>query len=179
MEKLVHVNSSWTLFLDRDGVINERVFGGYILKYEDFRFKKGVIETSKDLFGKFGRVIVVTNQQCVSKGLISLDSLNILHQKMIKDFQNAGARIDHVYAATEGKDQAPFMRKPNSMMAELAQKKFPEIDFNKSIMVGDTDGDLKFGKILGMRTVLIRSEEKISVQPDLELNHLGDLIAFI
>ena len=81
MGKLVHVNSSWTLFLDRDGVINERVFGAYILKYEDFRFKKGVLETSKELFGKFGRVIVVTNQQCVSKGLISKDSLNVLHQK--------------------------------------------------------------------------------------------------
>jgi histidinol phosphatase-like enzyme len=56
MGKLVHVDSSWTLFLDRDGVINERVFGGYILNYEDFIFKKGVLETAKELFGKFGRV---------------------------------------------------------------------------------------------------------------------------
>ncbi len=179
MGKLVHVNSSWTLFLDRDGVINERVFGAYILKYEDFRFKKGVLETSKELFGKFGRVIVVTNQQCVSKGLISKDSLNVLHQKMTLDFQNAGARIDQVYAAIERKDEAPFMRKPNPMMAELAQMEFPQIDFNKSIMVGDTDGDLKFGKTLGMRTVLIRSAEIITVEPDLELDQLGDLIEFI
>ena len=71
------------------------------------------------------------------------------------------------------------MRKPNPMMAELAQMEFPQIDFNKSIMVGDTDGDLKFGKTLGMRTVLIRSEEIITVEPDLELDQLGDLIEFI
>jgi D-glycero-D-manno-heptose 1,7-bisphosphate phosphatase len=179
MGKLARVDSSWTLFLDRDGVINERVFGGYILNYEDFLFKKGVLETSKELFGKFARVIVVTNQQCVSKGLISIDALSLLHQKMVQDFQDAGARIDHVYAAIEEKDKAPFMRKPNSKMAELAQKEFPEIDFNKSIMVGDTDGDLNFGKNLGMKTVLIRSEEMISVGPDLELDQLGDLIEFI
>jgi histidinol phosphatase-like enzyme len=64
-------------------------------------------------------------------------------------------------------------------MAELAQKEFPEIDFKKSIMVGDTDGDLNFGKNLGMKTVLIRSEEMTSVEPDLELDQLGDLIEFI
>jgi histidinol-phosphate phosphatase family protein len=179
MGKLARVDSGWTLFLDRDGVINERVFGGYILKYEDFLFKKGVLETSKELFGKFARVIVVTNQQCVSKGLISIDSLNGLHQKMVEDFQKAGARIDHVFVAIERKDEAPFMRKPNSKMAELAQMEFPEIDFNKSIMVGDTDGDLKFGKKLGMKTVLIRSEEMVSVEPDLELDQLGQLIEFI
>lgn len=179
MDKLVHVDSSWTLFLDRDGVINERVFGGYILTYEDFQFKNGVLGTAKELFGKFGRVIVVTNQQCVSKGLISMDSLDLLHQKMKRDLQNAGARIDQVYAAIERKDEAPFMRKPNSKMAELAQMEFPEIDFKKSIMVGDTDGDLKFGKKLGMKTVLIRSEERVTVEPDLELDQLGDLIEFI
>jgi histidinol phosphatase-like enzyme len=179
MGKLARVDSGWTLFLDRDGVINERVFGGYILKYEDFQFKKGVLETSKELFGKFTRVIVVTNQQCVSKGLISMDSLNLLHQKMVQDFQDAGARIDQVFLAIERKDEAPFMRKPNSKMAELAQKEFPEIDFNKSIMVGDTDGDLNFGKNLGMKTVLIRSEEMVTVEPDLALDQLGQLIEFI
>jgi D-glycero-D-manno-heptose 1,7-bisphosphate phosphatase len=179
MSKLVHVDRSWTLFLDRDGVINERLLGGYILNYENFQFKKGVLETSKELFGKFGRVIVVTNQQCVSKGMISVDSLDLLHQKMLMDFQNAGGRIDQVYAAIERKDEAPFMRKPNSKMAELAQVEFPEIDFKKSIMVGDTDGDLKFGKKLGMKTVLIRSEEMVTVEPDLELDQLGDLIEFI
>jgi D-glycero-D-manno-heptose 1,7-bisphosphate phosphatase len=179
MGNLVRVDSSWTLFLDRDGVINERVFGAYILNFNDFHFKKGVLETAKELFSKFGRVIVVTNQQCVAKGLISLDSLNVLHGKMKSEFQHVGARIDQIYVAVERKDEAPFMRKPNSKMAELAKMEFPEIDFNKSIMVGDTDGDLMFGKKLGMKTVLIRSEEKISEDRDLELDHLGDLIKFI
>lgn len=179
MEKLAQVDVSWTLFLDRDGVINERIFGGYILDYADFQFKDGVLESSKELFGKFARVIVVTNQQCVAKGLISEVDLAVLHEKMVGDFQNAGSTINRVFAALELKDSAPFMRKPHAMMAELAQQEFPEINFAKSIMVGDTDGDLRFGKNLGMKTVLIRSEEKTSVVPDLELNRLGDLIDFI
>jgi histidinol-phosphate phosphatase family protein len=179
MEKLAKVDVSWTLFLDRDGVINERIFGAYILNYSDFQFKEGVLESSKELFGKFARVIVVTNQQCVSKGLISELELAQLHEKMCDDFQKVGSKIDRVYAALELKGEEPFMRKPNVKMAELAKGDFPEIDFNKSIMVGDTDSDLRFGEMLGMKTVLIRSEEKTSVVPDLELNRLGDLIDFI
>ena len=51
-------------------------------------------------------------------------------------------------------------RKPKPFMAIQAQKDFPEIDFEKSVMVGDTDSDLTFGENLGMKTVLIRSNEK-------------------
>ena len=65
-----NLDSSWTLFLDRDGVINERNFEGYILDKKSFIFKKGVLEVSASLFSKFKYVIVVTNQQCVGKGLI-------------------------------------------------------------------------------------------------------------
>lgn len=100
-------------------------------------------------------------------------------KKMLGDFRKAGSTIDRVYAALELKDSVPFRRKPHTKMAEMAQQEFPEIDFTKSIMVGDTDSDVRFGKNLGMKTVLIRSEEKTSVVPDLELNRLGELIDFI
>ena len=135
MKKLAQVDVSWTLFLDRDGVINKRIFGGYILDYADFRFKEGVLESSKELFEKFTRVIVVTNQQCVAKGLISEAELAVLHEKMLGDFQNAGSTIDRVYAALELKDSAPFMRKPHPMMAELARQEFPEV-FNSRMFCG-------------------------------------------
>jgi histidinol phosphatase-like enzyme len=64
-------------------------------------------------------------------------------------------------------------------MADLAKEQFPEIDFSKSIMVGDTDGDIEFGKNLGMKTVLIESKEKTSTKPDLVLTRLADLIEWI
>lgn len=179
MDKFAQVDADWTLFLDRDGVINERIFEGYVLAYKDFRFLDGVLENAPSIFSCFCRVIVVTNQQCVAKGLLSKEGLDRLHNEMMLDFQKAGAKIDRVYAALEKKGDPPFMRKPNGRMAEFAQRDFPEIDFSKSIMVGDTDGDLQFGKNLGMKTVLIESAEKTTIVPDLILNRFGDLIDFI
>lgn len=179
MPKLAQVDATWTLFLDRDGVINERVMGGYILRFSDFQFKKNVLTSAKELFGKFGHVIVVTNQQCVAKGLISANDLTEIHQQMMDVFQENGAKIDRVFAALERKGEAPFMRKPNPTMAHMAKAEFVTIDFSKSIMVGDTDSDLLFGKELGMKTVLIETEEKISVQADVQLKELGQLIDFI
>jgi phosphoglycolate phosphatase-like HAD superfamily hydrolase len=60
-------------------------------------------------------------------------------------------------------------------MAHEAQEKFPEIDFNKSIMVGDTNTDIQFGKKLGMFTVLVESREKIKEKPDFSITHLAQL----
>ncbi|MDP4636278.1 MAG: HAD-IIIA family hydrolase [Crocinitomicaceae bacterium] len=179
MQKFAQVDETWTLFLDRDGVINERIFGGYILDYSDFHFKEAVLEQACTLFAKFARVIVVTNQQCVAKGLISIKELEELHQQMKEDFERSGAKIAAVFAAIERKGEEPFMRKPHRKMADLAKEQFPEIDFSKSIMVGDTDGDIEFGKNLGMKTVLIESEEKTSTKPDLVLTRLVDLIEWI
>jgi histidinol-phosphate phosphatase family protein len=179
MQKLAQVDDTWTLFLDRDGVINERVFGGYVLKYSDFHFKEGVLTHAKNLFARFAHVIVVTNQQCVAKGLLSKEELELIHDHMKEDFVRVGAKVSAVYAALERKGEAPFVRKPHATMAQVAKREFPEIDFAKSIMVGDTDGDIQFGKNLGMKTVLIQSEETIHEMADVVLSSLADLIDVI
>ena len=57
-----NIDDSWCLFLDRDGVINERLFGAYVLSKQDFNFKDGVLEISAELFSHFSHVFVVTNQ---------------------------------------------------------------------------------------------------------------------
>ena len=93
--------SDWTLFLDRDGVINERNFGGYITKYEDIIFRPGSLESIAILRSYFKRIIVVTNQQCVAKGLISESELDMIHEKMCNDIKKAGGYIDEVLVAKE------------------------------------------------------------------------------
>ena len=170
-----NVDSSWTLFIDRDGVINERIFDGYVLSKEDFVFKNGVLEVSQSLFSKFKYVILVTNQQCVGKGLIGMENLDNIHDYMHSKLKQHEAAIDIVLVATELKGAEPFKRKPSKTMGYMAQETFNDIDFNKSIMVGDTDSDIHFGKNLGMKTVLIRSEEIISSEPDLMLDSLLEL----
>lgn len=168
------VNENWTLFLDRDGVINERIMGGYVLDYKVFHFKQGVLESIAALSSKFKYIFVVTNQQCVALEKISDAALAEIHRQMKVDIEKVGGKITQVFAATELKDQEPFMRKPSIGMGKLAKSLYPKIDFSKAIMVGDTNTDLIFGKKLGMKTVLIVTEEKVSVKADCVVKSLSE-----
>ena len=168
------IDSSWTLFLDRDGVINERLINNYVLKQNEFVFCEGALKALEKFNACFKYVIVVTNQQCVSKGLIMKKDLDLIHQNMSEQIRLSGGVISKVYAATELKEDPLSTRKPNPTMAIQAQKEFEGIDFSKSIMVGDTDSDIEFGKRLGMKTVLIESGEVIFSSPDFRFASLHD-----
>ena len=174
--KRFNVDHTWTLFLDRDGVINQRIFGGYVLRAESFVFEQGVLPALKIASQRFGRIIVVTNQQCVALGLLSEPALAQIHQDMITEISTYGGRIDAVYAAIDLKTASPNRRKPNSAMGLEAKLQFPEIDFSKAIMVGDTDSDIRFGRELGMKTVLVESKEETTAVPDLKVNSLLELM---
>ena len=78
------INHSWTLFLDRDGVINQRIKGGYVTSWNKFECLDGVEEAISILSGIFSRIIVVTNQQGIGKGLMTVDQLAGIHQKIYK-----------------------------------------------------------------------------------------------
>ncbi|GIV23328.1 MAG: HAD-IIIA family hydrolase [Bacteroidia bacterium] len=147
---------SWTLFLDRDGVINEEKVGSYVVDWSEFRFLDGVPEALAFLSRVFGRIIVVTNQRGVGKGLMTPEALNDIHARMRVAIEAAGGRIDAVYACTEVAPDSPC-RKPQVGMALWAQRDFPEIDFRRAVMVGNSDSDMLFGHTLGMHTVWIAS----------------------
>lgn len=169
------IDDSWSLFLDRDGVINERLFGSYVLSKQDFIYKDGVLEISAELFNRFSHVFVITNQQCIGKGMISSEAVDELHKLMVNEFRKNGATIDAVYVASELDNEISTRRKPLPTMGIEAKKNHPEIDFAKSIMVGDTDSDIEFGKKLGMKTALVLSEEKFSSFPDVIVSSLEEL----
>lgn len=170
------LDNSWCLFLDRDGVINERVMGGYITRIEDFYFTSGTPEALAYFAQRFKHIFVVTNQQGVSKNLMTERNLNDIHRYMVHEVEKVGGRITKCYAATELKGTPDGMRKPAPAMALLAQQEFPEVHFERSVMVGDTDSDIIFGKNLGMFTVRIKTEEPIGLEADLTVNSLTDLM---
>ena len=151
-------DKSWTLFLDRDGVINVRNFHGYITRVEDFKFIEGSKEAIVRFSKIFGRIVVVTNQQCIGKGIISENELNEIHAHMLREIEEVGGNIDKVYFAPQLAVENSIYRKPNSGMADLAKKDFPEINFEKSVMIGDSISDMEFGQDKGMRTVFITPE---------------------
>jgi D-glycero-alpha-D-manno-heptose 1-phosphate guanylyltransferase len=146
---LQDIDNSWTLFLDRDGVINDEKHEDYIHKWEEFKFYEGAKEALKIFAEKFGKIFIVTNQRGVAKGLTKLEDLELIHKNMIEEFENAGGRIDKIYYSIDFETDSPN-RKPNPGMGLQAQKDFPEIDFSKSIMIGNTLSDMKFGRNLNI-----------------------------
>lgn len=146
------------LFLDRDGVINIRTPGDYIKSPDEFIFCDGAVEAIVTLSTHFQRIIVVTNQAGIGKGLMTEDDLAIIHTSMLEAVRAAGGRIDAVFHCPDRPSQAGPCRKPDTGMAMQAQVMFPEIDFAQSWMVGDSVADIEFGKRLGMKTALVQGK---------------------
>jgi histidinol-phosphate phosphatase family protein len=155
-------NTDWTLFLDRDGVINERLIGDYVKSPEEFRFIDGVPESIAEFTKLFGRIIIVSNQQGIGKGFMTEQDLGLIHNKMMKGIEDAGGRISKIYHCPHLEKDKSALRKPNTGMALQAQKDFPGIDFKKSVMVGDGLHDMEFGRRLGMLCVFISEATEMS-----------------
>lgn len=157
--KELKIDNSWTLFLDRDGVINRRIIGGYVLTIEEFETRPKVLE-SISFFNKiFGRTVVVTNQQCIGKKLLTESKLKNIHSYFQNQLNKKGGHIDRFYFAPNLREENHPLRKPGIGMALKAKEDFPEIEFKKSIIVGDSPSDMEFGKNAGMTTVFIGKEK--------------------
>ncbi|MBP7478470.1 MAG: HAD family hydrolase [Chitinophagales bacterium] len=153
----MHIDKKWTLFLDRDGVINRHLPNEYVTQWSEFEFIEGSAEAIAMLSKHFGKIVVVTNQQGVGKGLMSQQTLEEIHFSMCEAIAAKGGRIDAVYYCPHLSSIQPKCRKPEIGMALEAKEEFPMIDFHKSIMVGDSDSDMEFGNRLDMHCVRIHN----------------------
>ena len=154
MPTLPTIDKSWTLFLDRDGVINHEKIDSYVLSWNEFRFYDGVTEALKNLSDVFGTIVMVTNQRGVGKGIMTVNDLADIHTNMLRAITENSGRLDKIYYC-DSMDNDCYDRKPNPGMAYQAKRDFENIDFSKSIMVGNKLSDMKFGKSAGMFTVYV------------------------
>jgi D-glycero-alpha-D-manno-heptose 1-phosphate guanylyltransferase len=159
------IDKNWSLFLDRDGVINVDKVGSYIFNADEFVFMKGLPEGFRRFAQVFRHVFVATNQRGVGRGLMTENDLQLIHQKMQKSVQQAGGNIDAIYYRTATENSDPG-RKPNPGMAFRAKTDFPDIDLSRSIMVGNNISDMQFGRNAGMYTVFVKT-----TNPDVKLPH--------
>lgn len=88
---------------------------------------------------------------------MSMTDLDLIHQKMLSEIEKHGGRIDQIYICPDHSTTPNSCRKPGIKMAEMAKQDFPDVNFNESLMVGDTESDMAFGRNAGMKTVFIRS----------------------
>lgn len=158
------IDKNWTLFLDRDGVINHEKDGDYIRHAGEFHFYEGVPEAMAVFAARFGHIFIVTNQKGIGRGLMTESDLTGIHQMMMDAIIAAGGRVDRIYHCPHTDTGSPF-RKPNPGMGFKARGEFPEVDLRRSIMVGNTLSDMGFGRNLGAKTIFIPSTKPMPELP--------------
>ncbi len=169
----LHIQQDWTLFLDRDGVINHEKKEDYIRNWTEFEFYKESLLALPILAQKFNKIIITTNQKGIGKGLMSADDLALIHQNMTNKIVELGGRIDAIYYCPD-LDNASINRKPQPGMAYQAKTTFPEIDFKRSIMVGNRMSDMEFGRNAGMHTVYLATTHPEAPFPDTGIDYRYD-----
>ena len=172
------INSEWSLFLDRDGVINHDKDNDYIRNADEFRMYEDTLAALATLSEIFPRIVIVTNQKGVGRGLMSENDLHSIHQLLVSEVNRTGGRIDHIYYCTDLSNDSPN-RKPNPGMAFQAKQDHPAIDFSKSIIVGNRLSDMEFGRNAGMFTVFVATTHPETPYPDSRIDlRLNSLFEF-
>jgi D-glycero-D-manno-heptose 1,7-bisphosphate phosphatase len=140
------------VFLDRDGVINRKApEGQYVTRWEDFHILPGAAEGIAVLNRAGFSVIVVTNQRCIAKGLITAADLEKMHKRMVEFLAMAGATIDGIYYCPHELDASCQCRKPApGMLLEAARSR--GIELSASWMIGDSKIDVEAGRSAGCKT---------------------------
>lgn len=160
MEKSKDDFSNKVAFLDRDGVINVKLpEGKYVTKWSEFRFLNGAIEGIK-LLNKAGyKIIIITNQRGIAKGIMSESSLKKLHQHMIKKVVDSGGRVEAIYYCPHQAGECNC-RKPKIGMF-LEAEKYLKIDKKKSFMIGDSESDVEAGRNYGVKSYLLKKPNNL------------------
>ena len=156
----------WSVFLDRDGVLNRKApDNDYIKTWAEFAWLPGVLDALRKLTAAGARLLVVTNQRGVARGLIGPADLDDIHEKLRAEAARVGATIDGIYVCPhlEGTCEC---RKPGVKLFHDAQRDFPDIVFARSFVVGDTPSDIEAGRKLGARTILIAAGGDAASLPD-------------
>ncbi len=168
------IDETWTLFLDRDGVINQNMDESYVTHRDEFQFLPGAKEAIRDLSRIFGKIIIITNQRGIGKGLMDAQALSDIHDYMIEELEVAGGMIDALYYCPIVDDKH-FDRKPNPGMPLEAAHMYPEIDLRKSVMVGDKMSDMFLGRNIGAYTVMITSSQSggVGEHADVDLKYVS------
>ena len=144
-----------TLFLDRDGVINVQLIGDYVKKVSELVLRDDFLDSIPLIIRNFQKIFIVTNQQCIAKGLCTQADVNEVHRHLLRILEDHGLHITNIYVCPHLAGSGCTCRKPETGLAKQAKADYPDIDFARSVMIGDSASDMRFGRRCGMETVFI------------------------
>lgn len=161
-------------FLDRDGTIN--VDHTYVHKKEEWSWTHNAQQALRTLQELGYKLVIITNQSGIGHGMYSEQAMHLLHEWMQAELVQFGVKLDAVLYCPHKRDADCTCRKPKTGMAQQAEEKIGEIDYENSWTIGDKTADLNFGKKLGTKTALVKSQywtnDDITDQPDIIVNSL-------
>lgn len=141
------------VFLDRDGVVNERNPSGHVLAWSQFQFKAGVFAALSSLVERRLPIVVISNQSCIARSLATQETISEIMEKMRAELDAAGIPIAAWYCCPHGSADECLCRKPRTGMI-LAAAKDLAIDVASSFLIGDKQWDLDAGLEAGCRISL-------------------------
>jgi D-glycero-D-manno-heptose 1,7-bisphosphate phosphatase len=151
------------VFLDRDGVINRKALTEdlYITRWEEMEILPGVAQAIAELNHAGFKIIVVTNQRGVAKGLITIAELESIHEQMCQHLASAGAMIDAIYYCPHELDPPCICRKPEpGMLLQAAHAH--NVDLATSWMIGDSVKDVQAGRRAGCKTAQLFEQSEFT-----------------
>lgn len=140
--------AQWCLFLDRDGVLNREVSGDYVRRWDQFQWLPSALPALQVLRQWAPRVVVITNQQGVGKGLMTAEAVSVIHERMHRDLNLVGVELDAVLVCPHLASAGCLCRKPGAGLALEWLREHPGVDASLSIMVGDKPTDLQMARNL-------------------------------
>lgn len=146
--------SSVGVILDRDGVINERIPNGYVLGWNDFRWRPDAIAAMTVLSRAEYPIVVVTNQSCVGRGMLSQSGLVAIMQRMHAELDARNIRLAGWYCCPHAPDAGCECRKPGNAML-IACGRDLHLDLARSYVIGDSPSDVAAGESVGCTSYLI------------------------
>ena len=144
------------IFIDRDGVINCRRAGGYVLNWAQFEFVEGIRAALKQIASLGLPMIVISNQAAVGKGLLDEKGLRDITSRMRQELLAGGAPIAAAYYCTHRTDEHCACRKPKPELLFRAAQDF-DIDLGRSVFIGDSETDIRAAQAAGCAPVLFGS----------------------
>jgi D-glycero-D-manno-heptose 1,7-bisphosphate phosphatase len=152
------------ILLDRDGVINRRIPNGYVTSWDKFDFLPGALEGLRLLALNNFTTLIVSNQSCVGKGLISSRDLDTLTQRFLIEVALAGGHIAHVYYCRHSENDCCSCRKPLPGLINEAQSHFHFLP-SETFLVGDSRADLQAADAAGCPSIFLKRGSFLNPAP--------------
>jgi len=142
VERVVLLDRDGTLVVDRD----------YLADPAGLEFLPGAVEALRRLHVRGHRLVIISNQSGVGRGLFSLQRLEEVNRRLREMVHEAGASLAGIYCCPHRPDEGCACRKPN---VELVRQAARELRFDPAaaIMIGDRDSDIELGRRVGATTI--------------------------